>query len=107
MYGGGEFVSYEMSPEFISKIEMIIDNDIETMGLIAEIAEDIGDPIIRALLTSIIGDENGHVRFFRLLMSPITTRTQTRKNSSQELISARTKVGKKYSLDFKQNKNTI
>lgn len=103
-------MSYEMSPEFISKIERIIDNDIETMGLIAEIAEDIGDPIIRALLTSIIGDENGHVRFFRLLMSPATTiitRTQTRKKSSQELISARTKVGKKYSLDFKQNKNNI
>ncbi|MEN6462222.1 MAG: hypothetical protein ABFC94_12740 [Syntrophomonas sp.] len=83
--------SDEMSPQLISKIERIINHGIESMGLLAEIAEDIRDPTIRALITSIIGDENGHVRFFTLLLSPVT------------IIPLRTKTSKRYSLNLKQN----
>lgn len=60
---------YEMSPQLISKIEQIINRDIEDIDLLAEIAEGISDPTIKALITSIIGDEYGHVRFFTLLLS--------------------------------------
>jgi len=64
--------SYEMSPHLISKFEQIINHDIQVMGILAEIADEIGDPTLRAIITSIIGDENGHVRFFTLLLSQVT-----------------------------------
>lgn len=79
----------EMSPQLISKIERIINHDIEAMGLLAEVAEDIRDPTIRALITSIIGDENGHIRFFSLLLSPVMIKTRN---------------CKRYSLNLKENK---
>lgn len=84
--------SYEMSPQqLVSKIERIINQDIEAMGLLAEIAQDIRDPDIHALITSIIGDERGHVRFFTLLLSQVTT------------IPTRFKTSKRYSLNLKEN----
>ncbi|MHB1418969.1 MAG: hypothetical protein ACYCX4_05175 [Bacillota bacterium] len=58
-----------LSPHLISKFEQIIDHAIQVMGLLAEIADDIEDPALRASITSIIGDENGHVRFLTLLLS--------------------------------------
>lgn len=61
--------SDEMSPQHISKIEQIIDHKIESMALLAEIADDISDPTLHALITSIIGDENGHLRFFTFLLA--------------------------------------
>ncbi|MDD4171309.1 MAG: hypothetical protein PHQ94_03640 [Syntrophomonas sp.] len=64
--------SYEMSPHLISKFEQIINHDIQVMGILAEIADEISDPTLRAIITSIIGDENGHVRFFTLLLSQVT-----------------------------------
>lgn len=60
---------YEMSPQLISKIEDIINHDIQVMGELAEIVDHIGDPTLRAIITSIIGDENGHVRFFKSLLT--------------------------------------
>jgi len=64
--------SYEMSPQLISKFEQIINHDIQVMGLLAEVVDDIVDPTLRAIITSIIGDENGHIRFFTLLLSSVT-----------------------------------
>jgi rubrerythrin len=77
--------SDEMSPQLISKIVRIINHDIEAMGLLAEVAEDIRDPTIRALITSIIGDENGHIRFFTLLLSPVTIKAKNCKRDSLNL----------------------
>ncbi len=57
-----------LSPDLMSKFMQIIDYDIKVIGLLAEIAEDIDDPALRDILTSIIGDENGHIKFFRLLL---------------------------------------
>lgn len=53
----------------ISKFDQIIDHSIKVMSLLAEIAGDIDDPALLAIITSIIGEENGHVRFFTLLRS--------------------------------------
>lgn len=72
--------SYEMSPELISKFEQIIDHNIQVMGLLAEVAEDIRDPILHTLITSFIGDENGHVRFFTLLLTLINSNDNPSKN---------------------------
>lgn len=83
--------SYEMSPQLISKIERIINEDIEAIGLLAEVSEDIDDPTIRALITSIIGDKYGHIRFFTLLLSSAT------------IIPVKTKISKGYSLNLKDN----
>lgn len=52
-----------------SKFDQIIDYNIKVMGLLAEIAGDIDNPALLAIITSIIGEENGHVRFFTLLRS--------------------------------------
>lgn len=83
--------SYEMSPQLISKIKRIIDHNFEAMGLLAEVSEDIRDPTIRALITSIIGDEYGHVRFFTLLLSSATT------------IPVKTKMDEEYSVNLEEN----
>ena len=37
------------------------------MGLLAEIADEIDDPSLRANITSIIGDKKDHRKFFKLL----------------------------------------
>lgn len=84
--------SYEMSPHLISKFEQIINHDIQVIGLLAEIANDIRDPTLRAIITGMIGDENGHVRFLTLLLSLATT------------IPIRTTKCKRYSLNLTQNK---
>ncbi|MDI9479960.1 MAG: hypothetical protein ACOXZ6_04650 [Syntrophomonadaceae bacterium] len=63
---------YEMSPRLISKIEEIINHDVHVMGELAEIADYIDDPTLRAIIIGIIGDENGHVRFFRSLLTQVT-----------------------------------
>jgi rubrerythrin len=85
-------MSFEkMSPQLISKIKRINNHDIEAMGLLAEVAEDIRDPTLRTLITSIIGDENGHVRFFKLLLSSAT------------IIPVRTRPCKTYSLNLKKS----
>jgi hypothetical protein len=62
----------ETSPHLISKFEQIINHNIQVIGLLAEIADDIDDPILLAIITSIIGDENSHIQFFTLLQSPVT-----------------------------------
>lgn len=61
--------SYKLSPYHISKFEQIIDNNIQVMDLLAEIADDIDDPALHAIIISIIGDEKSHVRLFTLLLS--------------------------------------
>lgn len=61
---------YEMLPQLI--FERIINHDIEDIGLLAELSENIRDPNIRTLITSIIGDKYGHVRFLTLLLSQVT-----------------------------------
>ncbi|MGI6307931.1 MAG: hypothetical protein ACOX1X_04875 [Dethiobacteria bacterium] len=58
-----------LSPSLMSKLKQIIDLDIQAMGLLAEIVDDLDDPALRAIITSIIGDENSHVRIFTLLLS--------------------------------------
>lgn len=83
--------SYEMSPQLISKIERIIDHDFEAMSLLAEVSEDIRDPTVRALITGIIGDEYGHVRFFTLLLASVTT------------IPVKTKMDEEYSVNLEEN----
>ncbi|HNX28660.1 MAG TPA: hypothetical protein PKN87_04515 [Syntrophomonadaceae bacterium] len=60
--------NYDVSPRLVSQIEEIIDHDIFVMGKLAAIVDEIRDPVLRAIVTSIIGDENGHVRFFRSLL---------------------------------------
>lgn len=70
---GGESMSCNMSPHLISKFEQIIDHDMQVIRLLADIADDIDDPTLLAMITNIIGDEIGHVRFLTLLLSPVTT----------------------------------
>lgn len=60
--------SYKLSWHSISKIEQIIYHDIQVIGLLAEIAKEIDDPTLNAIITSLIGDENHHIRLFRLLL---------------------------------------
>lgn len=67
----------KFSPQLIAKIERIIYHNIEVMGLLAELAEAIRDPTLRALISSIIGEENGHVRFFALLLAVNGTNSST------------------------------
>jgi len=64
--------SYKISPYLISKFKEIVDHDIQVMGLLAEIVDYIDDRTLRAIITSMIGDENGHVRLFTLLLSQVT-----------------------------------
>lgn len=58
----------KLTPELISKFEQVIDYNIKNMSLLAEIAEKIDDPTLLAIITSIIGDENSHIRLFTLLL---------------------------------------
>jgi rubrerythrin len=62
----------DLSPHLIATIEKVIDQDYRAMGMLAEIADEIRDPTLRAIVFGIIGDENGHVRFFRSLLSQAT-----------------------------------
>ena len=41
----------------------------QVVELLAEIAHEIDHPYLRAIITSIIGDENGHLRLFALLLA--------------------------------------
>lgn len=59
---------HAMPQRLISKIERMIDFDYRAMGLLAEIADEIRDPTLRAMMFGIIGDENGHIRFLRSLL---------------------------------------
>ncbi|MEQ8199937.1 MAG: hypothetical protein ABRQ24_00785 [Syntrophomonadaceae bacterium] len=61
-------ISSEMSPHLIFKIERVIDLNLQILGLLSEITEDIGDPALRNLIISVVGDKNGSVRFFMLLL---------------------------------------
>jgi rubrerythrin len=61
--------SYELSPRLISKIEQVINYDMQVVELLAEIAHETDHPHLRAIVTSIIGDENGHLRLFALLLA--------------------------------------
>ena len=57
----------------ISKFEQITNYDIQVIGLLAEISDDIGErPTLSAMITSNIGDKTDHVRFFTLLLSQVT-----------------------------------
>jgi len=78
-----------MSPQLISKIEQVIDYDIKIMSLLTEVADEIPDPIVHTLITSIIGDNNNHIRFFTLLLSQAAT------------LPVRIKVSKKHSLNLR------
>lgn len=60
--------SYKLPPHVIDKFEQVIEYEIQVIGTLAEIANDIGDPALRTIITSVIGDENGHIRLFELLM---------------------------------------
>jgi hypothetical protein len=73
-------ISYEISPHLISKMEQIMNHKIQIMGLLAEIAEDMREPVLNALITNIIGDENGHIRFFTLLLSLVGSNDNTIKS---------------------------
>lgn len=57
-----------VAPTLVSKIERIIDLDLQVLKLLAELAEDIDDPVLRNLITNMVGEENGNVRFFTLLL---------------------------------------
>ncbi|NLN86918.1 MAG: hypothetical protein GX133_04850 [Syntrophomonadaceae bacterium] len=57
-----------VAPTLVSKIERIIDLDLEVLKLLAELAEDIDDPVLRNLIANMVGEENGNVRFFTLLL---------------------------------------
>ena len=56
-------------PNLRFKLKQITDLEFQAMGLLAEIVDDLDDPALRAIITSIIGDENGHIRFFTFLLS--------------------------------------
>ncbi len=64
-------ISSEMSPQLVSKIQRVMSLDMQAVRLLAEIAEDIRDQKLRSLILSIIGDENGNVRFLTLLLLAI------------------------------------
>jgi len=57
-----------VAPTLVSKIERIIDLDLQVLKLLAELAEDIDDPVLRNLITNMVGEENGNVRFLTLLL---------------------------------------
>jgi len=57
-----------VAPTLVSKIERIIDLDLQVLKLLAELAEDIDDPVLRNLIANMVGEENGNVRFFTLLL---------------------------------------
>ncbi len=57
-----------VAPTLVSKIERIIDLDLEVLKSLAELAEDINDPVLRNLIANMVGEENGNVRFFTLLL---------------------------------------
>lgn len=57
-----------VAPTLVSKIERIIDLDLEVLKLLADLAEDIDDSVLRNLITNMVGEENGNVRFFTLLL---------------------------------------
>ncbi|NLN86914.1 MAG: hypothetical protein GX133_04825 [Syntrophomonadaceae bacterium] len=57
-----------VAPPLVSKIERIIDLDLEVLKSLAELAEDINDPVLRNLIANMVGEENGNVRFFTLLL---------------------------------------
>ena len=56
------------APTLVSIIERIIDLDLEVLKSLAELAEDINDPVLRNLIANMVGEENGNVRFFTLLL---------------------------------------
>lgn len=58
-----------LAANLMSRLKQIIDLDIQAMGLLTEIVNEIDDLALRALIISIIGDENSHIRFFTLLLS--------------------------------------
>ena len=57
-----------VAPTLVSKIERIIDLDLQVLKLLAELAEDIDGPVLRNLITNMVGEENGNVRFLTLLL---------------------------------------
>lgn len=67
--GGETMGSYKHSGHSISKIEQIIHHEIQIITLLAELANDVDNPTLSAVITSMIGDENSHIRLFALLLS--------------------------------------
>lgn len=65
--------SCELPPHLVSLFDQIINHEIDNIDLLARVAEEIADPTISAIITSLIGDEIGHVQFFTMLLSQATT----------------------------------
>ena len=57
-----------LSLHLIPKIEQIINHNVQAIDLLAEVADSLDDPTLRTIVGSIIGDENGHVKLFTLLL---------------------------------------
>ncbi len=54
------------------KFEQIIEYNIQMISLLTEISDNIDDPTLRMIITSIIGDQYGHMRLFAVLLSFIS-----------------------------------
>ncbi len=61
--------SCKIPPNLIPKFEQIIEHDIQVISMLTEIADNISDPTLRMIITSIIGDHYGHIRLFAVLLS--------------------------------------
>lgn len=68
------------SPHLVSKIEKIISLDMQVLGLLTEMAENISDHTLRSLIIGLIGDENGNIRFLTLLLLLIKGNDNPTKN---------------------------
>lgn len=57
-----------LSLHLIPIIQQIINHNVQAIDLLAEVADSLDNPTLRTIIGSIIGDENGHVKFFTLLL---------------------------------------